>query len=475
MGTEPAACYRCHRPLDDDDFSAGRALKVGSLSTCLDCAEGLLSRLTADQRKAILAKYEAALAERKSSSARRQMAEAVTSRQAVSFPRPRLPQEPGLPGGAPGRRPAVAIAAAGVGALVLVFIAVILAGGGRNGKPEDAAAPASPAAAPTPEAERRKAEAEAREGDALEAEVRDLLLKDEFRKARERVESSRARHAGDVWKNAVDRLALEVRVAADARFEPLKGRFLDAWRVGLLDDARALREEAAARCGPEAAAKLDEAGRASPHGLVGWWKLDENAGTAAADASGNGNDGKLVDGAAWAGGRVGASVAFDGKKSGVVCGAKNLPAANAPQTFACWVWYPSIPDRSDMQCFLTLTNEQEKSGVQVGICKDRLRAWAYGGKVFLAECRLAPARVWHHVAYTFDGSTHQLYVDGFSQASTTAAPQTAVPTRLELGRWWGPWDDKDWYEVLDGRMDDVRLYARAFSQEEIGRLVAAAR
>jgi len=37
----------------------------------------------------------------------------------------------------------------------------------------------------------------------------------------------------------------------------------------------------------------------STDGLVGWWKADETEGTMAADSSGNGQNGTLLNGPTW--------------------------------------------------------------------------------------------------------------------------------------------------------------------------------
>ncbi len=49
--------------------------------------------------------------------------------------------------------------------------------------------------------------------------------------------------------------------------------------------------------------------------LVGWWRLDEGSGTAAADASGQGNDGTLGGNATWAPGLYGPGVYADGSEA----------------------------------------------------------------------------------------------------------------------------------------------------------------
>ena len=47
-------------------------------------------------------------------------------------------------------------------------------------------------------------------------------------------------------------------------------------------------------------------------GLVGYWPMNEGVGTQAGDASGKGNAGILVGGSAWATGKFGKTVNFNG-------------------------------------------------------------------------------------------------------------------------------------------------------------------
>ena len=46
--------------------------------------------------------------------------------------------------------------------------------------------------------------------------------------------------------------------------------------------------------------------------LVGWWRLDEGAGTTAFDSSGNGRDGTLNGDPQWVAGYLGGALEFDG-------------------------------------------------------------------------------------------------------------------------------------------------------------------
>ena len=53
-------------------------------------------------------------------------------------------------------------------------------------------------------------------------------------------------------------------------------------------------------------------------GLVGYWKFDEGSGTTAADLSGSGNNGTLVNGPSWTQGQVNGALSFDGSKVAMI-------------------------------------------------------------------------------------------------------------------------------------------------------------
>jgi hypothetical protein len=79
-----------------------------------------------------------------------------------------------------------------------------------------------------------------------------------------------------------------------------------------------------------------------------------------------------------------------------------------------------------------------------------------------------PLNTWTHLAATYDGSALRLYVNG-SLATTFlvsgALAATTDPLRIGGNSIWG--------EYFSGLIDDVRVYSRALSANEIGTDMAA--
>jgi hypothetical protein len=69
---------------------------------------------------------------------------------------------------------------------------------------------------------------------------------------------------------------------------------------------------------------------------------------------------------------------------------------------------------------------------------------------------------WTHLAGTYDGAMQRLYVNAVQVATrvqTGGVSVSASPLRIGGNSIWG--------EVFAGRIDEVRIYDRALSQEEI--------
>jgi PKD repeat protein len=207
-------------------------------------------------------------------------------------------------------------------------------------------------------------------------------------------------------------------------------------------------------------------------GLVGWWRLDESEGTTASDSSGLGNHGTFVnmDPESWAptGGLVGGALAFGGEHNHVNCGSDaSLDVESL--TVALWV---NAEVRGNMCPIDRLPGQGVGWAVKM---RDNgaiwLRVGSEPGHSPGAFDAYGPADsyvpgVWVHVAVIFDGETSELalYVDGVEKHRPTwKDTKLGCPgTPLLLGT-----TNKPAKEPFKGKLDDVRVYGRVLSDEEI--------
>jgi hypothetical protein len=207
-------------------------------------------------------------------------------------------------------------------------------------------------------------------------------------------------------------------------------------------------------------------------GLVSRWKLDEGAGTTALDTGGSGNIG-VVAGASWeASGFPAAkytnraSLRFDGGDSYVELGTRGLPANNRPQSVSVWFSFGAAPPAMGRLVLVSLTaGPGGPSRLKLGFKEGQVGAWRSGTPGDLAIA-MPPSPGWHHLAYTFDGTTHRLFLDGVQRGMSTAAADTGAVLRARLGA------NFDSTERFVGQIDDVRVYGRALTAEEVAALNA---
>jgi large repetitive protein len=213
--------------------------------------------------------------------------------------------------------------------------------------------------------------------------------------------------------------------------------------------------------------------------LLAYWRLDESAGSVAADASGNGNDVDLIGFSTpgWTTGRIDGALRFDGLTGwGRVNGTAIADAiVSANQfTIAAWVFRPvASADWAPIVSWQYQTTESEHLGLYVyeGVLRLQVNSQIYPGTV----CRdpaAAPIGQWVHVAGTFDGVTCRAYLNGVEVCSV-AGPQTlaADATPLIVG---GNANDASGVptELFLGRLDEVLIYGRPLSAAEIAGIAA---
>jgi len=208
-------------------------------------------------------------------------------------------------------------------------------------------------------------------------------------------------------------------------------------------------------------------------GLVGFWSMngqdvDLSDSTAEVkDVSGNGNDGDAKNGASPAIGKLGQGFGFDGEDGTYID--LNTPifsTTDGSQPYTATAWIKTSQQRNgiitqylggDADRFifgLNPTGSGDKAG--------KLEYWV-GSNQALSTSRIDDNQ-WHHVAFTKDSSgSIQLYVDGHADGAG-ANTQDFSDTNTFIGAW------RSYGGNMNGSIDNVRIYDRALSKQEVKQL-----
>jgi N-acetylneuraminic acid mutarotase len=189
----------------------------------------------------------------------------------------------------------------------------------------------------------------------------------------------------------------------------------------------------------------------STDGLVGWWKFDEGSGTVAYDSSGNGNDGSLTGGPTWATGKIGGALSFDGVDDYVLVN-KDF---GATLTISAWAKRSSGDDLM-LWCF-----GNQQTGPDLYFIQNKLYLNTWDGSANLFGDFLPEINTWYNFSTIISLVETKQYINGTLLGSAnykSPAGKNFYISMKEQGQ-----GDYAW----NGSVDDVRIYDRALSAEEV--------
>jgi hypothetical protein len=193
-----------------------------------------------------------------------------------------------------------------------------------------------------------------------------------------------------------------------------------------------------------------------PSGLLLHYPLDEGTGLLASDASGLGHEGTLR-GPTWGAGRRGGGLLFDGSS---VIEVKTSPALSLAHALTVALSVRAA-EASHNQRLVSRSD-----GWELKLNDRRPHLDGVDGNHATIEWNL-PVSEWHHVAFTFDRGNVSGYVDGSSMPVENKFSTDTVGAGAGLLHV-GATASAD--QGLEGMLDDVRIYARALSAQEIAAL-----
>jgi hypothetical protein len=207
--------------------------------------------------------------------------------------------------------------------------------------------------------------------------------------------------------------------------------------------------------------------------LLAWWKLDEPKSSFAADYSGNDRYGTLTGSPQWVEGLLDGALKFNGTTDYVDFG---TPAAlYQPKTYTYCTWFKvgrDIAGNSGAQYLLCIGSRSDLVfGVEdaVGVNGD-LSLHYYDTAPGFHAVRVGQtvwrADEWHMVAATKDAAGHKIYLDGVLKGSDTTTRDDNYNTTRMISIGARGWTNPK-IAFFNGTLDDVRIYNRALSLDEI--------
>ena len=196
-----------------------------------------------------------------------------------------------------------------------------------------------------------------------------------------------------------------------------------------------------------------------------------------ADQSGRHNNGH-VTGAQWlASGRQGGAMTFAATNDFITV--TNNDSLNL-EKMTIAVWFKTA--KSDVVA-RQIVEKRATRGYALGIAGDSKNTHTQGklvftinGRYFCRSDNVLTYGDWHHAAALFDGKEMNLYVDGSLQKQTKPCPGAlaANPDNLTIGMNRTNPEGLEKNHSFDGALDELMIFNRALTSDEIRSLISAA-
>jgi hypothetical protein len=189
-------------------------------------------------------------------------------------------------------------------------------------------------------------------------------------------------------------------------------------------------------------------------GLVAHYSFDEGAGNILYDSSGNRNHGTLVNSPTWVQGIKGGALSFNGSNQYVT-----IPSISITNNITVSCWFVSF---NNNQFGFLVSKSPVNSNWELFFEGGALK---WRGASYPPEIYIIPPIVnkWHHAVITQIGTIAQIYIDGILVISATIPIIANGNGPILIGTY-----GEAYY--FNGLIDEVRIYNRALSAQEVQNL-----
>ncbi|NOZ21675.1 MAG: FAD-dependent oxidoreductase [Planctomycetes bacterium] len=210
-----------------------------------------------------------------------------------------------------------------------------------------------------------------------------------------------------------------------------------------------------------------QAQEAPPGGIVGYWAFDTFKGRLTPDLSGNVNDAIVLEATQVKGVR-GGGLAFDGYRTSVRCAPSTSLDLTTALSIEAWVKLHS----TDFRRYPAVVRKDGAYALRFGGKTLAFVLWMNGNPAYLnsAKSDWAPEQ-WYHLAATFDGTQMRLFIDGAEDKNSPQRQPGEVDVSMHPC---GIGSMRSQY-LFDGVIDEVRIFNRAVSPEEVKKSFRAGR
>lgn len=195
--------------------------------------------------------------------------------------------------------------------------------------------------------------------------------------------------------------------------------------------------------------------------LIAYYKLDGNSNDSVAS-----NDGTDTD-VSYVAGKINQAADFNGSSSKIVLGTTGLPSGTSDRTISAWINPDNLTEFGVIFAYGTASSG---AGFQWGFdsSTDKLIVGRYGANASAASSTGITTDTLQHVAVKYaHGVGLTYYLNGQPDGTASISSVNTNLTYARIGKAIPDWDAADGAYLFDGIIDELGVWDRALSDEEI--------